>query len=78
MASASALDRIETPPLFAVLVNPRVPLSTARFRPLPLAPNRAQRWTPHPHLGEGAADFIERLAEARNDLEPTGAPSGAW
>jgi 4-diphosphocytidyl-2-C-methyl-D-erythritol kinase len=60
------------PPLFAVLVNPGVPLSTAEvFRKLALAPGERHALQPHPDIPEGldAQALLDRLRRARNDLE---------
>lgn len=62
------------PPLFAVLVNPRVPLATADvFRRLGLPPGAMRDAAPQPATPAGGCDGSEALAvlaRARNDLEP--------
>ncbi|HEV2560047.1 MAG TPA: 4-(cytidine 5'-diphospho)-2-C-methyl-D-erythritol kinase [Microvirga sp.] len=62
------------PRLHAVLVNPQVPVETpAVFRQFGLAPGEAKEGSAHPAVpeaGSGAADLIEVLRAARNDLEP--------
>ncbi len=58
---------LDLPALYAVLVNPRVAVSTADvFRALGLKPGDAHDDTPHPAMG---GDVIAMLAQARNDLE---------
>jgi 4-diphosphocytidyl-2-C-methyl-D-erythritol kinase len=64
---------IRLPPLFAVLVNPRVPVETPRvFRALGLEPGASLQGQRHPlfrnDLSPAAA--LDLLREARNDLEP--------
>jgi 4-diphosphocytidyl-2-C-methyl-D-erythritol kinase len=64
---------LRLPPLFAVLVNPRVPLETADvFRTLGLRAGQRSGGEGHPAVeaGLGATDLLGRLARARNDLEP--------
>lgn len=61
------------PKLFAVLVNPKVPVATPTvFAALGLQPGEGLARTPHPEVrgGGGTAALIGLLAEARNDLEP--------
>lgn len=60
------------PPLFAVLVNPRVPLATADvFRGLGLAPGAMADDSPPvaPAVVNGRAAFLSSLSGVRNDLE---------
>ena len=58
---------LDLPALYAVLVNPRVAVSTVDvFRALGLKPGDAHDETPHPTMG---SDVIATLAQARNDLE---------
>jgi len=61
------------PPLFAVLVNPRVPLATADvFRGLGLAPGAVVDASPlsaAPAVLDGRAAFLSALSDTRNDLE---------
>ena len=63
------------PPLYGVLVNPGVAVSTADiFRALGLVPGARYGGAPHPDiegtaLGDGTAALDEALAAARNDLE---------
>ncbi len=60
---------LKLPRLFAVLINPGVAVSTADvFGALGLAREGA-RADAHPTIDGGAAHLVERLAEARNDLE---------
>jgi len=57
------------PRLFAVLVNPRVPVETpAVFRALGLQPGETLSGADHPSIERSA--LIETLRTARNDLEP--------
>jgi 4-diphosphocytidyl-2-C-methyl-D-erythritol kinase len=61
------------PPLFAVLVNPRVPVETPRvFKALALAPGQDLPGAPHPDLAAGAAApaIVQAVQAGRNDLEP--------
>ena len=58
---------LDLPALYAVLVNPRVAVSTADvFRAFGLKPGDAHDEAPHPTMG---SDVIAMLAQARNDLE---------
>ena len=58
---------LDLPPLFAVLVNPRISVATADvFRALGLKPGEMHDDTPHPTIGH---DVLAGLAQARNDLE---------
>lgn len=60
------------PPLFAVLINPGVPVATpAVFRALDLAPGQVLPAPAHPALGSGMTrdGLLAALAGARNDLE---------
>jgi 4-diphosphocytidyl-2-C-methyl-D-erythritol kinase len=60
------------PRLFAVLVNPGVPLETASvFQALGLEPGEQRQDDAHPAVESGLVtdDLIDRLARARNDLE---------
>jgi len=60
---------LSLPRLFAVLVNPRVPVETpAVFKALGLQPGQNLAGASHPSI-EGSA-LIDRLKNARNDLEP--------
>ncbi|WP_262030837.1 4-(cytidine 5'-diphospho)-2-C-methyl-D-erythritol kinase [Microvirga sp. Mcv34] len=60
---------LDLPRLFAVLVNPRVPVETpAVFRALGLHPGQALAGAGHPVIERGA--LLETLKTARNDLEP--------
>ena len=64
---------LRLPRLFAVLVNPGVPLETADvFRTLGLRAGQRSGGEGHPAVESGlaAADLLGRLARARNDLEP--------
>lgn len=59
---------LDLPRLFAVLVNPRVPVETpAVFKALGLQPGQALAGAKHPPLE--AASLLETLKTARNDLE---------
>jgi 4-diphosphocytidyl-2-C-methyl-D-erythritol kinase len=59
------------PPLCAVLVNPRVPVATARvFAALGLAPDAWRSSAPHPGIGGDEAAVIAGLRRCRNDMEP--------
>lgn len=59
------------PPLFAVLVNPRVPVETpAVFKALGLEPGQDLSGAAHPALADlGPGAFLDALKRARNDLE---------
>jgi 4-diphosphocytidyl-2-C-methyl-D-erythritol kinase len=58
------------PRLFAVLVNPRVPVETpAVFKALGLKPGESLGGAPHSAL-KGGTDLLNTLQAARNDLEP--------
>ena len=60
---------LNLPRLFAVLVNPRVPVETpAVFKALGLQPGQILAGARHPTIERGA--LIDALAAARNDLEP--------
>lgn len=60
---------LNLPRLFAVLVNPRVPVETpAVFKALGLQPGQVLAGASHPTIERGA--LIDALAAARNDLEP--------
>jgi 4-diphosphocytidyl-2-C-methyl-D-erythritol kinase len=64
---------LRLPRLFAVLVNPGVPLATADvFRTLGLRAGQRSGGQSHAAIEAGltAADLLGRLARARNDLEP--------
>ncbi|HEX2553958.1 MAG TPA: 4-(cytidine 5'-diphospho)-2-C-methyl-D-erythritol kinase [Microvirga sp.] len=64
---------LRLPPLFAVLVNPRVPVETPRvFKALGLAPGETLPGAPHPAVAAGAAapEILAALGAGRNDLEP--------
>jgi 4-diphosphocytidyl-2-C-methyl-D-erythritol kinase len=64
---------LDLPRLFAVLVNPRVPMETPPvFRALGLQPEQCLGGNLHPDVPEGLtpASLLERLKTARNDLEP--------
>jgi len=63
---------LNLPRLFAVLVNPRVPVETpAVFKVLGLQPGQDLRGTGHPAIEAGQAnELMDRLKAARNDLEP--------
>jgi 4-diphosphocytidyl-2-C-methyl-D-erythritol kinase len=64
---------LRLPRLFAVLVNPGVPVETpAVFGRLGLRPGETFVGGPHPAVGddEPLDRLLERLARARNDLEP--------
>lgn len=61
------------PPLFAVLVNPGVPVPTpAVFRALALTPGQAHEGQPHPPVADSLAPdaLATALKMGRNDLEP--------
>jgi 4-diphosphocytidyl-2-C-methyl-D-erythritol kinase len=58
------------PPLFAVLVNPRVPVATGRvFAAMGIAPGTRRTLDPHPVIGGNAAAVIDGLRACRNDME---------
>jgi 4-diphosphocytidyl-2-C-methyl-D-erythritol kinase len=63
---------LKLPPLFAVLVNPRVPVETkAVFHKLGLKPGQSFGYGPHPAVAEGM-DFeslVRALRKGRNDME---------
>jgi 4-diphosphocytidyl-2-C-methyl-D-erythritol kinase len=60
---------VNLPRLFAVLVNPRVPVETpAVFKALGLQPGQALARGSHPTIERST--LIDRLQAARNDLEP--------
>jgi 4-diphosphocytidyl-2-C-methyl-D-erythritol kinase len=59
------------PPLFAVLINPRVPVETsAVFRALGLPAGQLLDRAGHPTIETAPAAVIDTLKAARNDLEP--------
>jgi 4-diphosphocytidyl-2-C-methyl-D-erythritol kinase len=60
------------PPLFAVLVNPRVAVPTAGiFKALALQPGMRTGAAPHPPIdAPDAARLADQLSVGRNDLEP--------
>ncbi len=61
------------PPLFAVLVNPGIPVATADvFRALGLSPGDALAGAPHAVIAAPVerADLVAALVHSRNDLEP--------
>lgn len=62
---------LNLPRLFAVLVNPRVPVETpAVFKALGLQPGQDLRGTGHPDLaGASSGSLLSSLKAARNDLE---------
>jgi 4-diphosphocytidyl-2-C-methyl-D-erythritol kinase len=63
---------LRLPRLFAVLVNPRVPLETASvFQALGLKPGQQTQDGAHPVIESGltAAELLHGLARSRNDLE---------
>jgi 4-diphosphocytidyl-2-C-methyl-D-erythritol kinase len=64
------------PRLFALLVNPRVPLATAEvFRALAHKPRQGRGAAPHPEIApdSDAAALMDTLRGARNDLEAAAA-----
>ncbi len=63
---------LQIPPLFAVLVNPRLPVGTPSvFKALGLQPGQALGGAEHPVLKVASVDtLLEALKVARNDLEP--------
>ena len=62
-------EPLNLPRLFAVLVNPRVPVETpAVFKALGLQPGQDLAGESHPNVDRTA--FIDMLKAARNDLEP--------
>ncbi len=63
---------LKLPPLYAVLVNPGVPLETkAVFARMGLAPGQARDFGPHPAIASGisASDLFDQLRHGRNDME---------
>ncbi len=62
---------LDLPRLFAVLVNPRVPVETpAVFKALGLQPGQDLRGTDHPDMaGAPSGSLLDSLKAARNDLE---------
>lgn len=63
---------LKLPRLFAVLINPGVPVATpAVFKALGLSPGEAVSSRVHPAIGRGLGGelLLERLAAGRNDLE---------
>lgn len=66
---------LKLPPLFAVLVNPGVPVETVSvFRAMALQPGEASGYGRHPLLPEGdaeqdAASWVNMLRRGRNDME---------
>jgi len=62
---------LRLPPLFCVLVNPRVPVETAAvFRQLGLQPGETLDGAAHPDIGATQPRaLLESLEAARNDLE---------
>ena len=63
---------LNLPRLFAVLVNPRVPVETpAVFKTLGLQPGQGLSGAAHPAIGAFSSDgLLALLRETRNDLEP--------
>jgi 4-diphosphocytidyl-2-C-methyl-D-erythritol kinase len=63
---------LDLPRLFAVLVNPRVPMETpAVFKTLDLRPGQVLSGAAHPVLvAQSAQEILAALKTARNDLEP--------
>ena len=64
---------LDLPPLHAVLVNPGVPVATAPvFAELGLKPGQGRDGAAHPEIAAGLspAQFVARLLEGRNDLQP--------
>lgn len=63
---------LNLPRLFAVLVNPRVPVETPTvFKALGLQPGQGLSTTAHPQFQASSPDALfALLREARNDLEP--------
>lgn len=60
---------LNLPRLFAVLINPRVPVETpAVFKALGLQPGQSMAGAPHPSVERNG--LINTLKMARNDLEP--------
>ncbi|MCG7392366.1 4-(cytidine 5'-diphospho)-2-C-methyl-D-erythritol kinase [Microvirga sp. ACRRW] len=59
------------PPLFAVLVNPRMPVETpAVFKALDLQPGQAMQGIAHPAVDTASSDAVLQILEAaRNDLQ---------
>jgi len=63
-------EPLRLPRLFAVLVNPGVPVETpAVFRRLGLQPGEVRPGAPHPDCG-APGSLLAALGAARNDLEP--------
>ncbi len=63
---------LKLPPLFAVLVNPRVPVETrAVFQKMGLKPGEASGFGGHPEIVEGMdfESFLRALKKGRNDME---------
>ena len=63
---------IRLPPLFSVLVNPRVPVETrAVFHKLGLKPGESLGYGPHPAIASGMdfETFLRALKRGRNDME---------
>jgi 4-diphosphocytidyl-2-C-methyl-D-erythritol kinase len=63
---------IRLPTLFAVLVNPGIPVATAAvFQALGIAPGELRAAAPHPRIGDALTHdgLISVLIETRNDLE---------
>lgn len=63
---------IKLPPLFAVLVNPRVPVETrAVFQKLGLKPGESLGYGPHPAIASGMdlESFLKAVKKGRNDME---------
>lgn len=63
---------LRLPPLFAVLVNPRVPVETPTvFKALGLQPGQALPGLTHPDIRVNCdRSIVAQLKQARNDLEP--------
>jgi 4-diphosphocytidyl-2-C-methyl-D-erythritol kinase len=64
---------LDLPRLFAVLVNPGVPVATAEvFRALAVGPGQGRCAPPHPQIAPGIdrTGFLRLLSGACNDLEP--------
>ena len=63
---------LQLPPLFAVLVNPRVPVETPSvFKALGLQPGQSLGGAEHPVVKAASVhSLLEALKAARNDLEP--------
>lgn len=63
---------LRLPPLFAVLVNPGIPVETAAvFRAMGLTPGQESGFGSHPALDEAltAGDLVAALRRGRNDME---------